>query len=475
MASASRPHRSTSTSRRPKTRASYSERCSPTALLYLPPLYPYQRKLLEDPARDAACVSATQIGKTFALACWILVCAWQDQKRIHPWWWTGPTYAQVMNGFQYIVALATAAGIVAGQPTVTPFPRLRLLNGALLEFRSRDEAQNLMGTTIAGGVVDEAGMLTAEQQAAISTRRAETMGPLRYIGNPGIVSGPFRRICAKGESAMAGGSESPAIYSLHRWTWRDRYEAMKVTDPRRAEEYAEFVEQERASLVDYEFRRLYEAEWTEDEAAVFPGAGVEPVSGGDPLATGAPGETYSIGVDVGQMADYMVAVAISESGLRADAMDRFRGIPYPQAVDRLIEFGRRFPGRFIVETNGPGIAVYQEMQRRSVEVDAFETTGRSKEAAIQSLAVALCPARTSLRLAAMQPLQHELQVFRYWKRATGATVNYHYAATEGEHDDCVMALALAYHGIEGTPNARLMASLRADMARRKAEREGRGA
>jgi hypothetical protein len=401
------------------------------ATLYLPPLYPYQRRLLEDTHRDICTVSATQIGKTFAEACWLMARAWEDPVRLHPWWWTAPTYNQAMTGFKLMLALCSSAGIIQGAPRESMPQQIKLINGAVIEFRSRDNFEGLMGSTIAGAVVDEAGSMTVEQHAAISTRRSATLGPIHFIGNPGMVAGPFRRLCALGESGEDG------VHSLHRWTWKDRHAALP---PEQAAAYAEFIEQERQTQADFEFRRLYEAEWTEDEAAVF--RGVDLISDGAPLETGAPGERYAIGIDVGQQVDYLAAIGIGMQSRRADFMLRFRGIPYPQAAQRVVEITKRFPGWCIVESNGPGLGFYQELRRLNVACSLFDTTTRSKDELVMGLAGALNPEAPKLRLAVLPPLQHELKIFRYTRRASGFT--YSYSAPAGEHDDTVMALALAH-------------------------------
>ena len=405
------------------------------ATLYLPPLYPYQRRLLEDTHRDICTVSATQIGKTFAEACWLMARAWEDPVRLHPWWWTAPTYNQAMTGFKLMLALCSSAGIIQGAPRESMPQQIKLINGAVIEFRSRDNFEGLMGSTIAGAVVDEAGSMTVEQHAAISTRRSATLGPIHFIGNPGMVAGPFRRLCAKGEEGADG------VHSLHRWTWKDRHAALP---PEQAAAYAEFIEQERQTQADFEFRRLYEAEWTEDEAAVF--RNVDASSAGEPQVTGAPGATHAIGVDVGQQVDYLVALAVGVESRRAEAMLRFRGIPQSQAADRVKEFVGRFPGLVVVETNGPGLAFLHELRRRSVRAYGFDTTAKSKENIIEALSGALNPDTARLTLANIPPLQHELKVFRYLKRTSGALIGYKYSAPDGEHDDCVMALALANYG-----------------------------
>jgi len=254
------------------------------------------------------------------------------------------------------------------------------------------------------------------------------MGPLRYIGNPGIVSGPFRKLCALGEAG-----KQPDVYSLHRWTWRDKHAAL---EPRKAIEYQRFIEQERETLPEFEFRRLYEAEWTEDEAAVF--RNVHEVTDG-PAIQEPNGDRYVIGVDVGQQVDYLAAVVLGVGRNRADHMERFRGVGYPQAAQRLKSLQSRFnDAPLVVEVNGVGIALAQELDRANVQYIPFTTTSQTKQDVILSLASDFQEKR--IKLAEMPPLQYELSVFRYQRSPTG---HYRYEAPQGEHDDTVMALALA--------------------------------
>lgn len=410
-------------------------------MLYLPPLYPYQARLLNDPARDACTVSATQVGKTYGLAAWILAMALTRGRSVHPWWWLAPTYPQIAQGFKLVLAFASSCGAVAAQ-TVTPFPKIQLVTGTEIEFRSWEREQNLAGTSIGGGVVDEAGLLTNEAQGIISTRRSATLGPLRYIGNPGVVAGPFRRLCGLGEDPAWAGT-----FSLHRWTWRDKRDALEATDPLKAEAYGRFIEQERESIPEFEFRRLYEAEWTEDEAAVFRAL---PEPDGEPLAGPRSGERYVIGVDVAQQTDYLVAAVLGIHGRRLDAMDRWRGIPYPQSADRLSALSTKWDAPLVIETNGPGLPLYQELVQRGVPCSPFTTTAPTKQEIVVKLASELEHGR--LKLANLPPLQHELKSYRYQRMPSG---HYRYEAPPGEHDDCVMALAFALHGASRVPDLSL--------------------
>ncbi|HLC28331.1 MAG TPA: terminase family protein [Dehalococcoidia bacterium] len=395
-----------------------------------------QERLVADRARDVVTLSATQVGKSYALAAWLVASA-VEHPRPHPWWWVAPTYKQAEIGFNYVRGFARAGGLLVSERHTSP-PSVRLIRGAQIEFRTWDNPQNLMGSPIAGGVVDEAGLLTIEADSAISSRRSGTLGPLRYIGNPGSSASPFRRLCSLGEQGADPSSEWYGVYSFHRWTWRDKYEALMRTDSSGASEYARFVDQERARLPEYEFRRLYEAEWTEDEAAVFqslPGPGLPAIVG--PAA----GDSYLVGVDVAQQQDYLVAVIISRLLRGVVGMARWRGVPYPQSADRLAALSDSWSrAPLAIEDNGPGIALFQDLQRRGTPAYPFTTTGPSKQEAVMHLAGELARKDgRAFRYADLPPLEQELKMYRYKRMPSG---NYQYGAAAGDHDDCVMALAI---------------------------------
>lgn len=368
------------------------------------------------------------------MAAWLLARAWV-QRTPHPWWWLAPVYNQVEQGFRLMASLAASAGIVRSQ-TATPYPMLRLANGARIEFRSWEREQNLMGTSIAGGVIDEAGLLTPSAQAAISTRRSSTLGPLRYIGNPGQTAGPFRRLCNLAETDRTG------TYSLHRWTWQDKHAALRLESVQRADEYAQFIEQERASLPEYEFRRLYDAEWIEDEAAVFRGLD-QCWTAGDTATLAPADDAFVLGVDVAQVSDYLAAVSLGNRTRRLELRERFRGVPYPDAAVRLQSLQKQLGNAPIVlEINGPGIALAQEFDRLGVYYVPFTTTAQSKQEVVMTLAGDIQNRRVTV--ADHAPLPAELGAFRYERGPSGM---YRYSAPQGEHDDTVMAACLARFGV----------------------------
>lgn len=401
---------------------------------YLPPLRSYQIELVKDWRDEVVCVSSTQVGKTFAYACKLLGAMWQYRGNLS-WWWCAPTYAQSRAAQREMYMIAQSAGIRTKGPEppfeAKPPPSLVLINGSVCEYRTWDDPAHLMGDPIAGAVIDEGGQLTPTAHAAISTRRSATMGPLWWIGNPGIAAGPFRKVCAAAEVENR----------LHRWTWRTMYDELVKANPEHAEKYRLFIERESKSLPDYEFKRLYEAEWTLDEAAVFRSVG-DAVTWGDSSTTPQDADSFVIGVDVAQSVDYLAAVSIGEKTRRLELRKRMRGVAYAQAAQELKQLSDEMKAPLVVEENGPGIALIQELQRLAVPMVPFVTTAQSKQEAVLGLAAEIAAGR--VKIADHPPLPYEMSIFRYERSPSGL---YRYGAPPGDHDDTVMAAVFARWGI----------------------------
>lgn len=250
-------------------------------VLRLPPLRPYQVPVLLSEVRDDFTLSAPQLGKTITGAAWLLSAAWYGGESPSAWIWYAPTYLQASDGFRKLTAMARSAGVLA-ETTISPPLVAKLINGARLEARSWERPENLYGTTIRGGVVDEFGALTREAYSAISSRRAETIGRgeglLRYLGNTGEVGGEAERLWRLAESDAPG-------FASRRWTWRDRalaYECACGEEPGGIYPelssvglhfpaclrgvYIDFIASEAGRMSGPQFRALYEAEWTDANA-----------------------------------------------------------------------------------------------------------------------------------------------------------------------------------------------------------------
>lgn len=400
-----------------------------TATVILPPLFSYQERFVRDVGRDVVVVSCTQAGKTYAAACWIIAQAMTARNTAHVLWWVAPVYSQLSQGLRIVLAFAKSAGLLRSA-TMTPFPVVTFVNGAILEFRSAERSENLQGTTVAAVVIDEAGLLVDEAWSIISTRRSHTLGPARFLGNPGAVSGPFRRICSLAEEAG----------HLHRWTWRDKHRALLASHPGKACEYVAFVEQERRSLPAFEFSRLYCAEWSADESSVFPNidACIDR-SGTELLAPGS--DDFVIGVDPAMTTDYCTAVSFATNARRLELRFHRRGVSFQGAAQELMALSEKLDAVIVLEMNGLGIGLYQELQRLGAPLHPFTTSAQSKQEIVLNLAADVQERRVVI--ADHAPMPTEFSVFNYQRSPSGL---YRYGAPSGSHDDTVMAACLARWG-----------------------------
>lgn len=406
---------------------------SPTAAhcLVLPPLRNYQEDLLLDRVRTGVILSAPQIGKTAAVACWLLALAWSGPGRLY--WWTAPTYQQDLPGMYAIEKLASSAGILESTTKARGSMRVQLTNGSMIDFRSWDNPDNLSGPTVWGLVADEAHLLNPTASRAIRERLSSTGGPIRLIGNSGDIDGEFKRLCDIAADPMS------KDYSFTRWTWRDKLAAL---DAGERAFYAHIIDDEQIALPSWQFKAVYEAEWTTSLSAVF--LGVQEANKLHTLKRPRnKDEQYVIGWDIAEAHDYTVGMPVQLiSPAKVQAMIRFRRIDYTQLEDRIARASKHWNNALsIIEINGPGRPVFQALRRRGVRVYPWTTTSASKNDMV--LATAGDIEYQRLLMADMPPLQAELSAYRSKRTAGGA---YAYSAPSGRHDDCVMSLCIGNWG-----------------------------
>ena len=156
---------------------------------------------------------------------------------------------------------------------------------------------------------------------------------------------------------------------------------------------------------------------------------------------------YVAGLDFGQSNDYTVCVVINATTREQVAMLRVNRQSWADmrlAVRQLCERWR--VDTLVVETNSMGNtnieALYHEFEgtRSDVRISAFTTTHSSKTTILAELRRALDEG--GLRLIDDAVLKHELTIFSSRQTQTGL---WQLSAPTGEHDDCVMALAFAWH------------------------------
>jgi len=188
------------------------------------------------------------------------------------------------------------------------------------------------------------------------------------------------------------------------------------------------------------YRQEILAEFLDDEGAVF--RGVRECVG--PMSK-AP--TVVLGVDLAKHGDYTVLHGLDAAG-RTTHWERFNQISWPLQKERIIALHRATKARVWLDSTGIGDPILDDLNKAGVKVTGYKFTSASKQQLVEALSLALEQRRVMLPEEPV--LLNELEVFEYTTSRTGNTS---YSAPEGLHDDCVMALGLAWQGIGGAARA----------------------
>ena len=197
------------------------------------------------------------------------------------------------------------------------------------------------------------------------------------------------------------------------------------------------IEAMRQSIPERTFQQEIAAEFVDGEGSVFRNIAAcvrppRPASG-----------QIVVGVDWGMRADFTALVAMDQTRHVVDFC-KFRQVRYDTLVDRAVEFAiRNRAWGVLAETNSIGDPLFEQLHDRladhSIRVAPFITTNATKTKAIERLAFAIERNYVSWP-EAYADLTNELEIYEFAQTATGKTS---YSAPVGQHDDAVIALALA--------------------------------
>lgn len=203
----------------------------------------------------------------------------------------------------------------------------------------------------------------------------------------------------------------------------------------------EFVEIQRTTS-ERVWQEEYRAEFIDDAGAVFRGVRDAAIAPTD--ARYNPNHRYIMGVDWGRDHDYTVLIVLDATTRQMVALDRFNKIGWDTQKNRLQTLSEKWHTEVIwAEANSIGSPMIEQLQHAGLPVRAFMTTGRSKSPAIESLSLAI--ERGELAILPDEILISELVSYAIERLPSGG---YRYNAPSGLHDDCVMALAIAWHGVQ---------------------------
>lgn len=298
-------------------------------------------------------------------------------------------------------------------------------SGGEVRVRSADNPDSLRGEGLNLVVLDECAFMKQETWAeAIRPALSDRQGKALFISTP------------KGRGWFWNLYQNGVRHEPDWESWQLPTSANPFIDKGE-------IEAAKRDLPEIIFRQEYLAEFVDDQGGVF-----RRVQEAAVLSPQEPekGKQYVAGVDVAASVDYTVVTVMDAESKEMVYMDRFNRVDYPVLIDRLESVYHRYHlTSMTVESNSIGRPVIDELVARGLNIQAFTTTSATKQAIIQNLQAAFENAQ--IKVLNDPVLIGELLSFEAKRNASGS---FAYSAPSGMHDDCVMSLAIAWHGLSGS-------------------------
>ena len=304
--------------------------------------------------------------------------------------------------------------------------RLELHGGGVIEMWSLDSADAGRGRAYALVVIDEAAMVANLEQAwqqSIRPTLTDQLGQAWFLSTPKGMN-YFKRLFDQGQDRA---SKDWASWQMP--TGKNPYIRPEEIEAARWDlTEAAFNQEYLALFVNWEgsvFRQVGEA------ATVLPGMHPDPA------------HQYVIGCDWGRAYDYTVFLVLDLTTLAVVAIDRSHRVDYTLQCERLNVLAEQWqPIQIIAEQNSIGQPIIEQLSRDGLPIQPFTTTNASKEKAIEALALAF--ERSDIRILNDAVLISELVAYQAERLPSGLL---RYGAPSGQHDDTVMALAMAWSAV----------------------------
>jgi hypothetical protein len=164
-----------------------------------------------------------------------------------------------------------------------------------------------------------------------------------------------------------------------------------------------------------------------------------------------PKHQYVMGVDLARLQDYTVIMVVDATTREQCYLERFNKISWEYQLARIKDVARLFnPVRIRMDATGVGDPIVEQAQREMDSlVEGVQFTQPNKAKMIEALKLAFD--KQTIRICNEPVLVGELQSLQ----ATRTALGLRYAAPSGYHDDCVMALALAWDAVSQSAPVRV--------------------
>jgi phage FluMu gp28-like protein len=289
--------------------------------------------------------------------------------------------------------------------------KLSFPNGGSVEFFTGERLDNLRGRKFHWVIVDEASFIPDLEQGWLNSIRPTLTD---YKGRALFLSTP------------RGKNYFYSLFMKDEQGW----ESFKFTTYDNPYIDKTEIDEARTQLPEAVFEQEYMANPMENAANPFGSSHIRSCI--QPLSTR---EIVSFGIDLAKSTDFTAIIGL-DSGGNVAYFDRFQ-MDWNSTKQAILQLPKK---PMLIDSTGVGDPIVEDLQREGRHIMGLKFTQVSKQQLMLGLQTAIQSRKIGF------PEGHivkELEVFEYQYSATGVK----YSAPSGFHDDCVMALALAYQNL----------------------------
>jgi hypothetical protein len=286
---------------------------------------------------------------------------------------------------------------------------IKFPNNGAVYFFTGERLDNLRGRKFHFGVIDEASFIPNLEDGWLNSIRPTLTD---YKGRALFISTP------KGKNFF---------YSLFLKSGEPDWESFKFTTYDNPYIDRGEIDDARLQLPQVVFEQEYMANPAENASNPFGSSYIKQctfeLSHEPPIA---------FGVDLAKSVDWSVIIGLDKNGSVCH-FERFQ--KDWRQTKQVIQNLPKVP--VLIDSTGVGDPIFEDLQREGVLVTGFKFTSTSKQQLMEGLASAIQQRKITFPEGY---ITNELEVFEYQYTARGV----YYSAPQGFHDDCVMALGLAW-------------------------------
>ena len=336
-----------------------------------------------------------------------------------------PIYSQVRKVFDDVY------NAIAGTPILVSSNRsnyeMELINGSKILFRSTENPDSLRGYTNTYLIIDEAAFVKDNVWTEVLKPTILVRGKkILFLSTPKNKGNYLYKLDLLGKDP-----DNKEYVSIQGSSYDNPF-----IDPKDLDEA-------RQTMPEDIYRAEVLGEWVDGGGSVF-----KNIDNYCVLPEWRPynqSNRYYAGIDVGRQQDYSVLTILDDKG-NVVFVYRDNNTSWDGIINEMSKHLQRYKATAMMEVNGIGDPLYEQLSKKYKDLHPFITTNQSKTQIIEDLIYELNTDNLKLPTEDLfRPLYNELNTFTY--SYSPSTRKVQYKAINGAHDDTIMSLAIGLHSL----------------------------